>query len=82
MLLPMYNQSYYNSFPGTLRSQTVLGMETKIQTEDNIEINIRELMKWLTTMSKAVAHNGDILKLKLAGVIHIIYNVVLLTSSK
>jgi hypothetical protein len=39
-------------------------------------------MKWLTTMSKAGAHNGDVLKLRLAGVIHIIYNVVLLTSSK
>jgi hypothetical protein len=57
-------------------------METKIQTEDNIEMNITEIMKWLTTMSKAGAHNGGVLKLKLADVIHITYNIVLLTSSK
>jgi hypothetical protein len=57
-------------------------METKIQTEDNIEMNITEIMKWLTTMSKAGAHIGGVLKLKLADVIHITYNILLLTSSK
>jgi hypothetical protein len=45
-------------------------------------MNIREIMNWLTIMSKAGAHIGDVLKLKMAGVIHIIYNTVLLTSSK
>jgi hypothetical protein len=34
-------------------------METKIWTEDNIEMNIREIMKWLTTMSKAGALKAE-----------------------
>jgi hypothetical protein len=34
----------------------MLGMETKIQTGDDIEMNIREIMNWLITISKAGAH--------------------------
>jgi hypothetical protein len=49
-------------------------METKIRVGDNIEINIREIMNWPMMMSKARTHIGDVLKLKLAGVIHVIYN--------
>jgi hypothetical protein len=49
-------------------------MKTKVQAAYNIEMNIREIMNWPTKMSKAEAHIGDLLKLKLAGVIHIIYN--------
>jgi hypothetical protein len=60
----------------------VLGTESKVQARDNIEMNIRDIMNWPTIMSKAGTHIGDILKLKLPGVIHIIYNTVLLTSSK
>jgi hypothetical protein len=49
-------------------------MKTKIRSLDIIEMISREIMNWPRTMSKAGTHIGDLLKLKLAGVIHIIYN--------
>jgi hypothetical protein len=49
-------------------------MKTKARARDNIEMNIKEIINWPTIMSKAGAHIGHVLKLKLAGVIHIIYN--------
>jgi hypothetical protein len=50
-------------------------METKVQAGDNIDMNITDIMNWPTIMSKAGAHIGDALMLKLASVIHIIYNI-------
>jgi hypothetical protein len=41
-------------------------------------MSIGDIMNWPTTMSKEGAHISGVLKLKLAGVIHM----VLLTSSK